>query len=67
VRTFVAGLVAGVLGLVLLVIEVAIALAGNALGTLGTVLLWIGVALVAVAGALFLLAVLSDSGVPADG
>ena len=70
---FVAGLVAGIVGLVLFVVELAVALGGNSLGSLGQVLLWVGVALMAVGGVLFLLAVLrsdgprSDRVQPADG
>jgi len=76
VRILVAGLVAGVVGLVLFVVELAVALSGNTLTSSGIVLLWLGVGLLVVAGALFLFAVLtsdsrgsaaSDGRVPSDG
>jgi hypothetical protein len=56
-----AGLIAGAVGLVLFVVELAVVLADNTLGTLGAILLWLGVALIVAAGVLFLLAVLSAS------
>jgi hypothetical protein len=68
-----AGAALGVVGSVLLVLEVARALSGDALGTLSTVLLWVGVGLDVVAGVLLVLAVTSagsrdlDGGQPADG
>jgi len=58
---FLAGLIAGVVGLVLFVVEIAVVLGGSTLGTFGAVLLWVAVALLVAAGVLFLLAVLSSA------
>ena len=69
-----AGGVAGLIGLVLLVLESTRALSGNVLGSAGETLLWVGVALVVVGGLFLLLAVVrspnsydSDGGQPANG
>jgi drug/metabolite transporter (DMT)-like permease len=70
---FPAGAALALVGVVLLVVETARALAGNALGSLATDLLWVGVGLVAVGAVLLVLSVTLvkgpdlDSGQPADG
>ena len=68
-RLFPVGAAAGLVGLVLVVLETTRTLTGNTLGTVGEVLLWVGVGLVVVGGLLLLLSVLraSDGGQPADG
>ena len=67
-RLFPIGAGAGLVGLVLLVLETTRALTGNTLGTLGEALLWVGVGLIALGALLLLLAVArSDGGQPADG
>jgi hypothetical protein len=59
-RLSAAGGLLALVGLVLLVIEVARTLASNPLGTLGTVLLWVGVGLLAAGGLLLTFAVARD-------
>jgi len=54
---FPVGAGAGLVGLVLLVLETTRALTGNSLGTVGEVLLWAGVGLAVVGGLLLLLAI----------
>lgn len=56
-RLFAVGAAAGLVGLVLLVLETTRALTGNSMGTLGEVLLWAGVGLAVVGGMLLLLTV----------
>lgn len=56
-RLFPVGAGAGLVGLVLLVLETTRALTGNSLGTVGEVLLWAGVGLAVVGGLLLLLAI----------
>jgi hypothetical protein len=68
-----AGAALGLVGAVLLVLQVARALAGNTLGTVATVLLWVGVGLLCIGAQLLTLETFwlnrrpSDSGQPADG
>ena len=75
-RSFLAGAVLGLVGVVLLVVQTARVLSGSTLGTISTVLLWVGVGLLVAGGALLLAAVLRmdgeapgglDGGQPADG
>jgi len=54
---FPVGAGAGLVGLVLLVLETTRALTGNALGTVSVVLLWAGVGLAVIGGLLLLLAI----------
>ena len=56
-RLFPVGAGAGLVGLVLLVLETTRALTGNSLGTIAEVLLWAGVGLAVVGGLLLLLAI----------
>jgi hypothetical protein len=53
-RLFPIGAAAGLIGLVLVVLETTRTLTDNTLGTLGAVLLWVGVGLVIVGGLLLL-------------
>jgi hypothetical protein len=67
-RSYLVGAVVSLVGVVLLVVQTARALAGNSLGTIATVLLWVGVGLLVAGGALLLAAVLRlYGGQPADG
>ena len=74
-RSFLAGALAGLVGVVLLVVQTARVLTGSTLGTVATVLLWVGVGLLVAGGALLLAAILRmdggtaglDGGQPADG
>jgi protein-S-isoprenylcysteine O-methyltransferase Ste14 len=62
-RLFPIGAAAGLIGLVLVVLETTRTLTDNTLGTLGEVLLWVGVGLVFVGGLLLLTAIVRA---PAD-
>ena len=65
---FPAGGALALVGVILLVVQIARALSGNALGPVASALMWAGVGLVAVGGVLLVLSVArSDSGQPADG
>lgn len=67
-RSFAAGAALGLVGVVLLVVQTARALAGNTLGTIATVVLWVGVGLLVAGGALLLASLLRlDGGQPTDG
>jgi FtsH-binding integral membrane protein len=68
-RLFPIGAAAGLIGLVLVVLETTRALTDNVLGSVGEILLWAGVGLVVVGALLLLLSLLraSDGGQPADG
>jgi hypothetical protein len=74
-RLFPVSAAAGLIGLVLLVLETTRTLTGNTLGSIGEVLLWVGVGLVVLGGALLLLSIIRasertaplDGGQPADG
>ena len=73
-RLFPVGAAAGLIGLVLVVLETTRALTDNVLGSLGEILLWVGVGLVVLGAVLLLLSVVrtdsaraSDGGQPADG
>jgi hypothetical protein len=75
-RLFPLGAAAGLVGLVLVILETTRTLTGNTLGSVGEVLLWVGVGLVVAGGLLLLLTVVRatadgtaplDSGEPADG
>jgi hypothetical protein len=66
---FPAGAAAGLIGLVLVVLETTRALTDNVLGSVGEILLWVGVGLVVIGAVLLMLSVVraSDGGQPADG
>jgi hypothetical protein len=75
-RLFPIGAAAGLIGLVLVVLETTRTLTDNTLGTLGAVLLWVGVGLVIVGGLLLLASIARapadrsgplNGGQPADG
>ena len=59
-RLFVAGGIAALVGLVLLVLEVARTTASNTLGSAGAMLLWIGLGLFAVGAVVLTIAVMRD-------
>jgi hypothetical protein len=59
--SMIAGAVAGVVGLALMVVETIRVLNGSSLGGLNSALLFAGLALLAIGGALLVLAVLTDS------